>query len=100
VLYLGVDNWSQLHTKLLSMCPDFSKDGEACKKKWSTIYNNYKEDKAVNLKSCSQRSEKCRWYHLVDEFMFDRVNVVSHAHASVVDGDGVKGTTTLETNTT
>ena len=95
-----MDNWSLLHTKLVSMCPDFSKDSEACRKKWSTIYNDYKEDKAMNMKSGSLRSEKCRWYHLVEEFMFDRANVVSHAHASVVDGDGVKCTTTTDTNTT
>ena len=100
MLCSGVDNWSQLHTKLVSMCPDFCKDSEACRKKWSTIYNDYKKDKAMNLKSGSQRSEKCRWYHLVDEFMFDRANVVSHAHANVVDGDGMKCTVTLETNTT
>ena len=80
------------------MCPEFPKDSEACRKKWSTIYNEYKEDKAMNLKSCSQRSEKCRWYHLVDEFMFDRANVVSHAHASVVDGDGVKCTVNSNVN--
>ena len=89
---LGVDNWSRLHTKLVSMCPDFCKDSEVCRKKWSTIYSDYKEDKALNMKSGSQRSDKCRWYYLVDEFMFDRANVISHAHASVVDGDGVKCT--------
>ena len=100
MLCSSVDNWSRLHTKLVSMCPDFSKDNEACRKKWSTIYNDYKEDKAMNLKSDLQRLEKCRWYHLVDEFMFDRANVMSHAHASVVDGDGVKCTVTSETNTT
>jgi hypothetical protein len=82
------------------MCPDFSKDNEACRKKWSTIYNEYKEDKAMNLKSDSQRSEKCRWYHLVDEFMFDIANVVSHAHTNGVDGDAVKCTITFDTNTT
>ena len=80
------------------MCPDFPKDSEACRKKWSVIYNDYKEDKAMNLKSGSQRSEKCRWFQLVDEFMFDRANVVSHAHASAVEGDGVKCTTTTEPN--
>ena len=82
------------------MCPDFSKDSEACKKKWNTIYNDYKEDKAMNLKSGSQRSEKCQWYHVVNEFMFDRVNVVSHAHANVVNNDRVKCTTNSGTNTT
>ena len=86
--------------KLVSMCPDFAKDSEACQKKWSVIYNDYKKDKAMNLKSSSQRSEKCQWYQLVDGFMFDRANVVLHAHASAMDGDGVKCTTTSETNTT
>ena len=95
-----MDNWSRLHTKLVSMCPEFTKDSEACRKKWSVIYNDYKEDKAMNLKSGSQRSDKCRWFQLVDEFMFDRANVVSHAHASAVGGDGVKCTATSETNTT
>lgn len=48
-LLVGVDNWSRLHTKLVSMCPDFTKDSEACRKKWGAIYNDYKEDKAMNL---------------------------------------------------
>ena len=82
------------------MCPDFSKDSKAYRKKWVVIYNDYKEDKALNLKSGSQRSEKCHWFQLVDEFMFDRANVVSHVHANVVDEDGVKSMTTSETNTT
>ena len=100
ILCVGVDNWSRVHTKLVSMCPDFSKDSEACRKKWSSIYNDYKEDKAMNLKSGSCRSDKCRWFQLVDKFMFDRANVVSHAHASAMDGDGVKCTTMSDTNMT
>lgn len=47
VFFAGVDNWSRLHTKLVSLCPDFTKDSEACRKKWSAIYNDYKEDKAM-----------------------------------------------------
>ena len=81
------------------MCPDFTKDSEACRKKWAAIYNDYKEDKAMNAKSGSQRSEKCRWYSLVDEFMFDRANVVSHAHASATKPDGPKDGVTVDTNT-
>ena len=87
-----MDNWSRLHVKLVSLCPDFTKDSEACRKKWSSIYNDYKEDKAMNMRSGSDRSEKCRWYQLVDEFMSDRVHVVSHAHASATNPDGVKST--------
>ena len=74
----------------MALCPDFTKDNEACRKKWSTIYNDYKEDKAMNMRSGSDRSEKCRWYQLVDEFMSDRAHVVSHAHASAMNPDGPK----------
>ena len=50
---VGVDNWSRLHTKLVSLCPDFTKDNKACRKKCSAICNDYKEDKAMNMKSGS-----------------------------------------------
>lgn len=96
----GVDNWSRLHTKLVALCPDFTKDSEACRKKWSVVYNEYKEDKSMNMRSGSERSEKCRWYTLVDEFMLDRAHVVSHAHASASNPDGPKLSSTTETNTT
>jgi hypothetical protein len=95
----GVDNWSRLHTKLVSLCPDFAKDSEACRKKWSSIYNDYKEDKAMNMKSGSDRSEKCRWYVLVDEFMSDRAHVVTHAHASAMDPGGPKSASASVTDT-
>jgi hypothetical protein len=54
----------------------------------------------MNLKSGSQRSEKCRWYQLVDEFMYDRANVVSHAHASAINPDGPAATLTSDAHTT
>ena len=67
---------------------------------WSSIYNEYKEDKAMNMRSGFDRSEKCRWYQLVDEFMSDRAHVVSHAHASAMDPDGPKSANAQFTNTT
>jgi hypothetical protein len=93
----GVDSWSRVRTKLVSLCPDFTKDKEACRKKWSSVYNDYKEDKAMNLKLGSQRSEKCRWFQLVDEYM---ANVVTHAHTGARNANGLKSTATSETNTT
>lgn len=95
-----MDKWSRLHTRLVSLCLDFTKDFKACRKKWSSIYNDYKEDKVINANSGSQQSNKCRWYLLVDEFMFDRANVVSHAHASATNPDGPKGMSTPDTSTT
>ena len=96
----GVDNWSRLHTKLVSLCPNFTKDSESCRKKWAAIYNDYKEDKAMNMRSGSQRSEKCRWYVLMDEFMSDRAHVRAHAHASAMNPDGPSSTTKFDTKTT
>ena len=52
----------------------------------------------MNMKSGSQRSEKCRWYDLVDEFMSDRAHVVSHAHASATKPNGPTPTTVSDTN--
>jgi hypothetical protein len=40
----------------LSLYPNFTKDSEACKKKWSGIYNDYKEDKAMNINTTEQQS--------------------------------------------
>ena len=44
----------------------------------------------MNMRSAFKRLEKCRWYQLVDEFMSDRTHVVSHAHASETNPDGLK----------
>ena len=53
----------------------------------------------MNLRSGSDHSEKCRWYQLVDEFMSDRAYVVSHAHASAMNPDGLKAASGSVTNT-
>lgn len=97
---VGVDNWSSVHTKLVSLCPDFTKDIEVCRKNWSAIYNDHKEDKAMNLKFISQRSEKYKCYQLVDEFKYNMANVVSHAHVSAFNPDGSAVNATSDTNTT
>ena len=94
-----MDNWSRLHTKLVALCPDFPKDSEACRKKWTSIYNDYKEDKAMNARSGSDRSEKCRWFQLVDECMSDRAHVVTHAHASATSPEGPTKTSGSDTFT-
>ena len=52
------------------------------------------------MPSGSEHSEKCRWYQLVDEFVSDRVHVISHAHASTTNPDGPKFASASFTNTT
>ena len=95
-----VNNWSRLHTKFVFLCPDFTNDSEAFMNKWSVIYNDYKDDKSMNMRSGSERSEKWCWYQLVDGFISDRTHVVSYAHASVTNPDGPKNASTSDTNTT
>ena len=94
-----MDNWSRLHTKLVALCPDFPKNSGACRKKWTSIYNDYKEDKAMNARSGSDRSEKCRWFQLVNEFISERAYVVTHAHASPKSSEGPTKTSGSDTFT-
>lgn len=84
---------------MVALCPDFTNDSEACRKKWSVVYNEYKEDKSLNLRSGSERSENCCWYTLVDEFMSDRAHVISYAHVSAMNPDSPKISSITETNT-
>ena len=53
----------------------------------------------MNMRSGSDRSNKCRWYQLVDEFMLDRAHIVSHAHASATNSEGPNKTTASDTFT-
>ena len=84
----------------MSLCPDFTKDNETCRKKWSSIYNDYEENKAMNMRSGSEHSEKCRWFQFVDEFMSNMTHVVSYAHASTTNPYGLKLIRPSDTNTT
>jgi hypothetical protein len=84
----------------VSLYPDFTKDCEACREKYCSIYNEYNENKAMNMRSESDRYEKCCWYQLVDEFISDRAHVVTHVHVRATNSDGPKSKTALDTNTT
>ena len=53
----------------------------------------------MNMRSGSDRSDKCRWYQLVDKFMSDRTHVVSHAHASATNPEGPSKTIASDTFT-
>ncbi|KAJ7548450.1 hypothetical protein O6H91_07G012700 [Diphasiastrum complanatum] len=81
----GVDIWHKVYVRLCAACSDFDKDVEACRKKWRTIYKEYKEDKLANKVSGNGRSNKCKYFDIVDEYMHDRAHVVCYAHASTID---------------
>lgn len=41
------------------------------------------------------RSDKCKWYLLVDQYMFDRLNVGAHTHSSAHEPEGRLPTSTV-----
>lgn len=54
----------------------------------------------MNMRSGSNRYEKCPWYEAVDEFMSDWAHIITHVHANAIDPDGPKSAMPLDTNTT
>lgn len=61
---------------LVAACPDFDRSGDACRKKWKKIYDNYKSDYTANGVSGNERASKCKYYALVDSYMHNRANSV------------------------
>jgi hypothetical protein len=44
----SVDVWVKLHTHLLALIPRLNRSVEACKKKFNTLFKQYKVDKMAN----------------------------------------------------
>ncbi|KAI5060817.1 hypothetical protein GOP47_0025237 [Adiantum capillus-veneris] len=66
-----VDLWQIVKHEMTNSCHGFDKDSEACRKKWIRVYKEYKDDRYL---SNDEKTQKCRFYDLVDFYMGDRVN--------------------------
>lgn len=66
-----VDLWQIVKHEMTNSCHGFDKDSEACRKKWIRVYKEYKDD--LHL-SNDEKTQKCRFYDLVDFYMGDRAN--------------------------
>jgi hypothetical protein len=62
----SVDVWVKLHVRLLSLIPGLNKSAEACKKKFNTLFKQYKVDKMANSVSGEGRHE-CKFYDSIDQ---------------------------------
>jgi hypothetical protein len=83
----GVDLWTKVATEVLANCPEFNKDGEACRKKFSKEMKDYQGDKAQNAKSGHDRGDRSKFYDLMDAHFASKATVhcVAHADLEVVD---------------
>ncbi|MCO5561944.1 hypothetical protein L7F22_015570 [Adiantum nelumboides] len=66
-----VDLWQIVKHEMTNSCHGFDKDSEACRKKWIRVYKEYKDDRHL---SNDEKTQKCRFYDLVDFYMGDRAN--------------------------
>ena len=82
-----MDNWDVLHTHLVAACPNFNRSSDACRKKWKSLYHDYKADYIANGVSGNQRSSRFKFYSLIDDYMHERANVMKHVHGGVDDDD-------------
>lgn len=75
----GVNTWNKLHTRMLTVCRGFRKSANACKKKYSILYNEYKKDrecaKDINeglVAGGLPRSKKCAFFDQMDMWYQNR----------------------------
>jgi hypothetical protein len=67
VLLVGIDTWVRLHARMVVMLPKFNRTAMACRKKFKTIFDAYKEDKMANGISGNNRQES-KFYDALDEW--------------------------------
>ncbi|KAG0569286.1 hypothetical protein KC19_6G080200 [Ceratodon purpureus] len=76
----GVNTWNKLHSRMLAVCRGFRKSANACKKKYSILYNEYKKDrectKDINNEGLVAgglpRSKKCAFFDQMDMWYQNR----------------------------
>ncbi|XP_024395616.1 uncharacterized protein [Physcomitrium patens] len=76
----GVNTWNKLHARMLGVCKGFRKSANACKKKYSILYNEYKKDrecaKDINndafVAGGLPRSKKCAFFDQMDMWYQNR----------------------------
>lgn len=77
----GIDTWVKLHARMVAMIPNFTRSSVACKKKFSSIFKQYKEDKLANGISGNDRRE-CQFFDSMDEWWHQAGQVMKHVSAT------------------
>jgi hypothetical protein len=70
--------------------PGFSRTAEACRKKFETVFKQYKEDKLANSVSGNDRHE-CKFYDSIDHWWHQAGSVMKHVSTTTMDNITVGG---------
>ncbi len=84
LLVVGIDTWVRLHARMVVMLPKFNRTAVACRKKFKTIFDAYKEDKLANGISGNNRQEG-KFYDALDEWYHQAGQVMKHVSATTTD---------------
>jgi hypothetical protein len=84
----GVDVWVKLHARLLVLIPGLNRSTEACKKKFNTLFKQYKVDKMANSVSGEGRHE-CKFYDSIDQWRHQTSTVMKHVSTFANDSDHI-----------
>lgn len=77
--------WEKLQIKMIAACDNFTKSGEACRKKWIAIYRQYCTDKRLLQISGEGRKISCKFFEHIDQGFNNLLNVHKLIHS---DGRG------------
>ena len=83
---IGIDVWVKLYARLLALIPGLNWTPKACKKKFNSIFKQYKVDKMSNIVSGERRHE-CKFYDSIDQWCHQTDTVMKHMSASENDNN-------------
>jgi hypothetical protein len=83
-----VDVWMKLYACLLALIPRLNRSIETCKKKFNTLFKQYKVDKMANSVS-GEGHHECKFYDSIDKWWHQIGTVMKHVSASTNDSDHI-----------
>jgi hypothetical protein len=84
----SVDVWVKLHARMLALIHGLNRSVEACKKKFNTLFKQYKVDKMANSVS-GEGHHECKFYDSTDQWWHQTGTVMKHVSASANDNDHI-----------
>lgn len=75
--FVGVDSWSNLHARMVASVQGFNRTPVACKRKFNSLYKQYKDDRIANNISNNDRHE-CKFYASLDNWWHFNGSAVKH----------------------
>lgn len=78
----GVDSWSNLHARMMASVEGFNRTPIACKRKFNSLYKQYKDDKMANNVSDGDHRNECKFHECLDHWWHFNGQVMKRASGS------------------